>query len=323
MSQSANPLRHRVYQILENPNRSDRLAMIGDLILIFLIVGSVTAVALETVPDLFAKYRTGFRSFDLIVTVIFTIEYAARLWSAPEGDPTVPAWRARLRYMVTPMAIIDLIAIVPFYLTLFMPVDFQLLRVMRLLRIYKLTRYSSALSVLTSVIREEASTLIAAFSILLILLIFAAAGAYLVEHRAQPEAFGSIPAAMWWSMVTLTTVGYGDVTPITPLGRVFGGAITILGVGMAALPAGIIASGLADHLHRRRDLLREEFRCALEDGQIDLNEGRKIAELRRQLGISREIAQSILQDVRRKRFERRQCTCPNCGYEFEDDQDNT
>lgn len=90
MSQSANPLRHRVYQILENPNRSDRLAMIGDLILIFLIVGSVTAVALETVPDLFAKYRTGFRSFDLIVTVIFTIEYAARLWSAPEGDPRCP-----------------------------------------------------------------------------------------------------------------------------------------------------------------------------------------------------------------------------------------
>ncbi|MGR3462909.1 MAG: ion transporter [Roseovarius sp.] len=309
-------LRHRVYHILESPSRADRASWVIEIGLIALILSSVTAVALETVPALFARFRGEFRLFDLCVTLAFTVEYVARVWAAPEAAPDKPAWQVRLRYMRSPMAVIDLIAVLPFYLALVMPLDFQLLRVLRLLRIYKLTRYSPALSVLMAVIREEAATLLAAFSILAILLIFAASGAYLVEHKAQPEAFGSVPAAMWWSMVTLTTVGYGDVTPITPLGRVFGGAITILGVGMAALPAGIIASGLADHLHRRRDLLREKFRCALEDGHIDLSEGRKIEKLRRDLGISRETAHSIHQDVRRKQAERSQCICPQCGHEF-------
>ncbi|KAA0914675.1 ion transporter [Aquicoccus porphyridii] len=309
--------RHRVFQVLENPNRADRLSWAVEIGLIVLILASVTAVALETVPELFARFHTEFRLFDLLITLAFTVEYIARVWAAPEDKPDKPAWLARLHYMRSPMAIIDLVAILPFYLALFMPLDLQLLRVLRLLRIYKLARYSPALTVLMSVIREEAATLLAAFSILTILLIFAAAGAYWVEHAAQPEAFGSVPAAMWWSMVTLTTVGYGDVTPITPMGRVFGGAITILGVGMAALPAGIIASGMADHLHRRRDRLREEFRCALEDGHIDLGEGRKIERLRRELGISREIAHGIHQDVRRKQFQRLQCTCPQCGHEFQ------
>lgn len=317
MTGAGHPFRKRVYQLLEHPSRSDKLSWIVEIALIALILASVAAVALETVPDLFARYRLEFRLFDLFVTIAFTIEYVARIWAAPEASPENSKWQARLRYMRSPMAVIDLVAILPFYLTLFVPLDFQLLRVLRLLRIYKLTRYSPALSVLIAVIREEAATLLAAFSILTILLIFAAAGAYLVEHEAQPEAFGSVPAAMWWSMVTLTTVGYGDVTPITPLGKVFGGAITLLGVGMAALPAGIIASGLADHLHRRRDLLREQFRCALEDGQIDLGEGRKIEKLRRELGISRQIAHSIHQDVRRKQFRRSECTCPRCGYEFQ------
>lgn len=317
MTNAEHPFRRRIYQLLERPSRRDRLSWIIEIALIVLILASVSAVALETVPELFARYPAEFRIFDFFVTMAFTLEYVARVWAAPEGVPEEAAWRVRLRYMRSPMAVIDLIAILPFYLALFIPLDFQLFRVLRLLRIYKLTRYSPALSVLMSVIREEAASLLAAFSILTILLVFAAAGAYLVEHEAQPEAFGSVPAAMWWSMVTLTTVGYGDVTPITTMGRIFGGAITILGVGMAALPAGIIASGLADHLHRRRDLLREEFRNALEDGEIDLGEGRKIEKLRRDLGISREIAHGILQDVQRKQVQRSTCTCPQCGFEFQ------
>lgn len=317
MHDGTRTVRQKIHQKLEHPTRADKLSWLLEIGLIVLIFASVTAVALETVPHLYERYRYEFRLFDLFVTLVFTAEYLARVWAAPEADPDSPPWTVRFRYMRSPMAIIDLIAIAPFYLALFIPLDFQLLRVLRLLRIYKLTRYSPALSVLMSVIREESATLAAAFSILTILLVFAAAGAYLVEHRVQPEAFGSVPAAMWWSMVTLTTVGYGDVTPVTPLGRVFGGAITILGVGMAALPAGIIASGLADHLHRRRDLLREEFRHALEDGHIDLGEGRKIEKLRRDLGISREIARSIHLDVRRRQAELFQCTCPQCGHQFQ------
>ncbi len=316
MTPAAPSLRRQVYDLLEKPGPGRPFSRLLELALIALILGSVTSVALETIPSLYARYHPEFRLFDLFVTAAFTVEYVARIWAAPEARPELPAWRARLLYLRSPMALVDLVAILPWYLALILPIDFQLLRLLRLLRIYKLTRYSPALSILIAVIREESGALLAAFSILTTLLVFAAAGAYLVEHKAQPEAFGSVPAAMWWSLVTLTTVGYGDVTPITVAGRVFGGAITVLGVGMAALPAGIIASGMADHLHRRRDMLREEFRAALEDGQIDLTEGRKIEKLRRELGIGREVAHSIHQEVRSRHARADICTCPNCGHEF-------
>lgn len=310
-------LRRKVWNLLENPSRKAPVSRLVELLLIFLIVISVIAVALETVPEIYAAHRAEFRQLDLVITTIFTAEYLARLWASAEADPDLPAARARIRYALSPMAIIDLIAILPFFLALFVPLDFQLFRILRLLRIYKLARYSPAISVLFAVIREEGSTLLAAFMILAILLVFASAGAYFVEHKAQPEAFGSVPASMWWAMVTLTTVGYGDVTPITPAGRFFGGAVTLLGVGMAALPAGIIASGMADHLHRRRDQLRAEFRAALEDGHIDMVEGRKIEQLRRDLGISQDIAHQILADLHLQQKEPPQCRCPNCGHIFD------
>ena len=317
MTEVSSSPRHRAYMMLEHPTRSDRPSWGLELLLIMLVLVSVIAVSLETVPSLAVQYARQFQRFDLAVTLVFTLEYLARIWVAPEGAPGLSATQSRLRYLRSPMAIVDLLAILPFFLALFIPMDFQLLQVLRLLRIYKLTRYSPALSVLFAVIREESATLIAAFLILAVLLVFAASGAYLVEHKAQPEAFGSVPAAMWWSLVTLTTVGYGDVTPITPLGRIFGGAVTILGVGMAALPAGIIASGLADHLHWRRDRLREGFRRALADGKIDMSEGRQIETLRRELGISRDAAHGIFLEVRRKQIAFRHCTCPSCGHQFE------
>lgn len=310
-------LRERIYLVLERPSRTDRLSWTIEICLILLIISNVIAVALETVPELHREYRVAFNAFDTVSVMIFTVEYLLRLWVAPEGQPKLTAWKARLRYARTPIALVDLMAILPFYLSLFLPVNLQAMRVLRLLRVYKLTRYSPALSVLMAVIRDEAATLLAAFSILSILLVFAATGAYYVEREAQPENFGSVPAAMWWALVTLTTVGYGDVTPVTAVGRIFGGIVTVLGVGMAALPAGIIASGLADHLHRRRDHLRTQFRLALEDGKIDLAEGRKIERLRRELGISHDIARAIYDDVRLRRQLTRSHTCPNCGHQFD------
>ncbi|MBT9386139.1 ion transporter [Pseudooceanicola sp. CBS1P-1] len=314
MSAGEESLRRRVYLLLEHPGTGPGLARVLDVALILLIIANVIAVTLETVPGLYAAHRASFRAFDTLSVTVFTLEYILRVWASAEGAPGLATWRARLRYMRSPMALIDLAAVLPFFIGLLFTSNLQMLRILRLLRIYKLTRYSPALSVLIAVIREESGALLAAFSILTILLVFAATGAYLVEHQAQPSEFGSIPAAMWWALVTLTTVGYGDVTPITPLGRVFGGFITVLGVGMAALPAGIIASGLADHLHRRRDHLRNEFRLALEDGRIDLEEGRQIERLRRELGISRDIAHAILSEVRLRQVPRGPCSCPVCGH---------
>lgn len=317
MTPQQHHLRRRVYFLLEHPTRDNMLSILIEVALIVLIIINVIAVALETVGDLYATHHATFLTFDIFSVSIFTIEYIARVWASAERDPKVPAWKARLRYMRSYVALIDLLAILPFYLGLFFPIHLEALRVLRLLRVYKLSRYSPAHSILLSVIREEAGTLLAAFSILAVLLVLVATGAYFVERNAQPEHFGSIPAAMWWALVTLTTVGYGDVTPITSAGRVFGGLATVLGIGMAALPAGILSSGLADHIHRRRDHLRDEFRVALEDGKIDIGEGRQIEELRRRLGISREIARNIHEDVRMHRAGKVWCRCPNCGHAFD------
>ena len=169
---------------------------------------------------------------------------------------------------------------------------------------------------LLDVFEEEAGAFFAGFFILILMLIFAASGAWLAEHKVQPEAFGSIPAAMWWAVATLTTVGYGDVTPITVAGKVFGAIITILGIGMAALPAGIIASGLNDQIHRRKASLTREFRKALEDGKICEQEEEDIEKLRKELGISIKLANEIRADVHEDTLIQ-QGICKTCGRELD------
>lgn len=306
-------LRRRIYNVLEHPDRSGPVSRGIDLLLIALIALNVAAVTLETVGPIYERYKFWFDTFDAVSVVIFTIEYLVRLWVVVEASSRKKSRFPRLRYAITPMAIIDLLAIAPFYLSMLFALDLRFLRVLRLLRVFKLTRYSQAMSMLLEVFQEEFNAFFAAFSILFVLLILSASGVYLVEHHAQPEAFGSIPKAMWWALVTLTTVGYGDVTPLTVAGKIFGGLIAVVGVGMAALPAGILASGLADHLHRRRDDLRREFRVALEDGIICEDEAAEIEALRKKLGISKSVALNIMEDVKATT----RCTCPNCGTEFQ------
>lgn len=315
---SRNTLRHRVWLILDPPDGlGSGVARAVNLALIALIALNVLAVLLESVAEIHAAHRTAFNAFEAFSVAIFTVEYLLRLWIAPEGRPALPAGAARLRWARTPMAVIDLIAILPSLLAMFVPFDLRLLRVLRVLRVFKLTRYSSAMTILVEVFREEASSFFAVIFILFILLILVSTGAYIVEHKAQPDDFGSIPAAMWWAIVTLTTVGYGDVTPITPLGRVFGGLATLIGIGVAALPAGILASGLNTHLHRRRDILRAQFRLALEDGRIDPREAAAIEEMRREMGLNPYEAEAIRTEVLLNQRQAQDCTCPECGHRFQ------
>ncbi len=316
-------LRRRIWIILDVEAPMSPVPFAINLALATLIVLNVIAVLLETVPSLHTEYKWQFSAFEAFSVFVFTIEYLLRLWVAPEGRPDLPPGRARWRGIRSPMAIIDLIAILPSLLAMFVPFDLRILRVLRVLRVFKLTRYSSAMTILLDVLKEEASSLFAAIFILLILLILTSAGAYIVEHQAQPENFGSIPAAMWWAMVTLTTVGYGDVTPVTPLGRVFGGLVTLIGVGMAALPAGILASGLNEQLHNRRDTLRNQFRLALENGSIDPKEETGIEKLRKQLKISRPVADSIRYEILLRQEKLARETCPHCGKSLQLDHHNT
>ena len=308
MPDAPTTLRARVYWWLERPDRNANGPLLSEIALIVLISLNVGAVILETVAPVYARWQFAFDLFESVSLLVFITEYLARLWVAPEN----PEMQSRRKWASSPLAIVDLLAILPAVLVLFFPLDLRILRALRMLRLLKLTRYSPALGMLLAVFEEEAGAFLAGFFILVLMLIFASSGAWLAEHEAQPEAFGSIPAAMWWAVATLTTVGYGDVTPVTVAGKIFGAIITILGIGMAALPAGIIASGLNDQLHRRRASLEAQFRHALEDGTICAEEQAAIEALRKELGLSRRASSHIHEQVRTDTLAR-QGICPTCG----------
>lgn len=246
-------LRSRIYDmLLETDTRSAARRFINSF-LVAAIVTTVAAVALETMESLRASYSAIFTAIEFVAVAIFTIDYALRWWVAPEGDPRGAAqpWRARLRYAVSPFGIIDLLAVLPFFLDLVLPVHPDWLRVLRLLRLLKMARYAPGLSLFVAVIRAESKPLLAAFLVMAVLLMVESGIMFIIERRAQPEAFASIPHTMWWAIVTMATVGYGDVVPHTPLGRIFGGVVMVFGIVMFAVPAGILATGFATEIRKR------------------------------------------------------------------------
>lgn len=250
-------LRPRIHDILEMGVYGHRPGRVFDWLMIGLIIANVVAVAAETVPGIGARHREFFLAFEIFSIAVFTIEYGLRLWVAAEGRGGDAAnWRVRLRYALTPLAIIDLLAILPFYLVAFAVPDMRFLRIFRLVRLLKLVRYSPALLSLTRVLYQERRALIAALVIMSGLLFLSSSTIYFVERDAQPDAFSSIPASLWWAVTTLTTVGYGDVVPITPLGKMVGGIVMIFGLAFYAIPIGIVASAFSSEIHRRDFVVR-------------------------------------------------------------------
>jgi voltage-gated potassium channel len=200
------------------------------------------------------SYAAAFAIFEQFSVGIFCIEYLLRLWSCTDASTSGARLNARLRYAATPMALIDLLAILPAFFS-GNQVDLRFVRSVRLLRLarsLKVVRYSTALQTLGSVARAKRDELALSLFLGVILLVCAAGGIYFAEHEVQPEVFASIPSAMWWAVTTLTTVGYGDVYPVTVLGRLFGGLVAVTGVGLFALPTGILASGFAEHMRPPR-----------------------------------------------------------------------
>ena len=322
-AQDPSSIRGDVFVILEADQGGNRSSRLVDVFLIAMITISVLAVVLESVPRLEQRYEGVFYWLEVFTVSVFTIEYLLRVWTSVEIDGRqLSAWDAfvhRLRFMVTPYAIIDLIAILPFYLVLtgtITNVDMRFLRAVRLLRILKLTRYSSAFDMLISSIRENVKSLMAAFFVLLTVMLLAASGMYFFERESQPVAFGSIPSAMWWAFSTLTTVGYGDVTPITVGGKVFGAVITVIGIGMVALPTGILASGYAQQIRVRSQQFRAMAEEAWDDGILTDKEKSDLEDFRVELGLSSHTASQILdagrveQALKRQEEARR---CPHCG----------
>ena len=244
--------KERTYEILDKAQSGDWTSRLIDLFIMGLIILNVMAVILETVEAVQASYGWLFEAFDAFSVSVFTVEYLMRLWSCTADEKYTRPIRGRLRYFLTPLAVVDLIAILPFYLPLVTTVDLRVLRAMRLLRLFKLGRYSTSLQTLGNVLRKHSGELLVTLFVLLIMLVIASTLMYFAEHNAPPEDFSSIPSAMWWGIVTLTTVGYGDTYPVTGVGKVLGAVIALLGIGMFALPAGILGSGFAEEIDRRK-----------------------------------------------------------------------
>lgn len=314
-------MRQFVFRVLETAKDDDKTSRAVDIALMTLIAASVIAIILESVPAIEARFRAELYWFEVITVAVFSVEYLLRVWSAVEMDkrqPMHPVY-ARIRYMVSFHAIVDLLAILPFYVLTFGAfgtVDMRFLRAFRLLRVLKLTRYSAAMNMLIVTITENGRALLASFLILVTVMLLAASGMYYFERAAQPVAFGSIPAAMWWAFSTLTTVGYGDVTPVTNGGKVFGALITVIGIGMVALPTSILASGYSQQLKIRERKYQNRADQAWDDGVLDDEEIRDLEELRVNLGLSRHTASQILDErmvsAALREFEDAGC-CPNCG----------
>jgi len=254
MNRSPSSLKSRIWRCLELADPQNLASKLIDYFLLGLIFLNLIVVALETVDALFEEYFLWFRGFEVFSVAVFTIEYVLRVWSCTVKEPYQHPFWGRLKFMVTPLAIIDLLAIIPFYLPLLSP---QLrvgraLRLFRLFRVLKLNRYTDSLRILVRVLLLKKEELILSLFVLFVLLAIASSLIYFAEHEAQPEAFSSIPEAMWWGTITLTTVGYGDVYPITLIGRILGGTLAVLGIGLFALPAGILASGFSEELQARK-----------------------------------------------------------------------
>ena len=246
-------IKKRTYEIIEVASVGDFYSRLFDIFILTLIFLNVLAVILETVETLSSRYTYFFRSFEIFSVTIFTIEYALRLWSCSYSSRYKNSVTGRIRFALTPLALVDLIAILPFYLPMFIALDLRFVRTIRLFRIFrlfKIGRYSESLNKFIYVLKEKKEELLISAFLVFILLVIASSLLFHIENEAQPEVFSSIPSSMWWAVAALTTVGYGDVYPITPLGKILGAFVAILGIGMFALPAGILASGFAEKIKR-------------------------------------------------------------------------
>ena len=244
-------LRRQAYLALEAHGAT---ATWMDHFLVVLIVGNIAAVVMESVPSIHERFGREFHIFDIFSIVVFTIEYFARLWAVAE----IPAIRqrgpivGRLMFAARPSMVIDFLAFAPSYLVFIFPLmDTRLLRVFRLFRFLKLVRFSPAMTTLSRALFEERRALIGALVLMVGTAVFSGAIMHAIEGEAQPQKFGTIPDAMWWAIATLTTIGYGDAVPITPLGKLFGACVMVFGLGLFALPIGIIATAFVAEIHRR------------------------------------------------------------------------
>ena len=246
----------RLYEIMDKASEGDTASRVFDSVIVTLILLNMVVVILESVEDLPEQYVNLLAGFETISMYIFAVEYLLRLWTCTLDERFQKLIAGRIKFVFSPLALADLIAILPFFLPWFFSVDLRFMRAIRLFRlfmVFKMGRYSRSLRTFGNVLRREKEELMVTMFVLFVILVIASGLMYFAENDAQPEVFSSIPATMWWGIVTLSTVGYGDAYPVTPFGKMLGAAIALMGVGMFALPAGILGSGFSEELRKRRE----------------------------------------------------------------------
>ena len=235
-----------------------------DKYITILIILNVFAIVLESYPEIENPYHIYFQYFEYLSVAIFSIEYLLRTWTAPLLYPDLTPFRARLKFATSSLGIIDLLAVLPFYLPFIFTIDLRFIRVLRLLRllrVMKLSRHSESLRTIRRVLKNSKAELGVTVFVVFILLIVSSSLMYYIEHDAQPEAFQNIGQGFWWAVATLTTVGYGDIYPVTGLGKFISGLIALLGIGLVALPTGIISSAFMTEIENKN---QKEKHCAFD-----------------------------------------------------------
>jgi voltage-gated potassium channel len=246
-------IRRRTWEIVDIAKPGDKVSRAFDIALLALIFLNVIAVIAGSVQSIQQRWGGFLYAFEVFSVMVFTIEYIARLWSCTIDPNFREPVRGRIRHALRPMSIVDLLSILPFYLP-FLGIDLRSLRVLRMLRVIRIAkvgRYYTSLNLIKHVFQAKKEELLLTLALMALLLVVSSSILYYCENETQPDKFSSIPATMWLSIITMTTVGYGDMYPVTALGKIFGGLIAIFGIGFFALPTAILGAGFLEALQKK------------------------------------------------------------------------
>ncbi len=260
-------IRHKVYRLVEKGSHGSRINLTFDYSIMILIILNLIAITLETIPEVKKTLGESLRYFEIFSVIIFSLEYIMRVYVSNLTHPSSSKLKSAVKFIFSGYGLVDIAAILPFYLPFLISIDLRflrILRVMRFLRVLKINRYNNSLNLIWSVIKEKRVELGVTGFLTFLILTIASFLMYHIEGAAQPDQFPNIIACFWWAVATLTTVGYGDVYPVTVLGKFVSGFIAVLGIGLVALPTGLISAGFMEKIDRRNSLRRKCPHCGKE-----------------------------------------------------------
>jgi len=292
-------LRQNIFALLNPTPHSYEVNKYIDYVVILAVLISVICIILETVQEVNSVWSAEFKTLDILTVTIFSIEYVLRVYSCCEIQRYSKPIRGRILYIFSASALIDLLAISPFYISLFVnkSIDLRFLRIFRLTRLLKLTRYTGTLNTLLKAVQREKYVLMAAAFMMILMIILTASLGYMFEHDSQPDKFESIPASMYWAVITLASVGYGDITPITPLGRLMTVIVSFVGIGIFAIPAGLMASSFTDQLRLDRKTFEDDVRKLVTSDKFTAEDRENLELEAERLHLSKDVIQEIINRI--------------------------